>query len=276
MRFPILFALVACHGKAHSDSEGDPDDSDPDTVTDETDNVPPDTDTDVGPGPSPVVLQGELVEVTLPADPWLAGVVAVSEWGAPGTRITLHVSEGAEPVSGLSPQVVNVAAEAWTLAEVVPGRYELAADQQAGFGWTPFTEADVQPGAIGAWDGVASAYMPAYAIPYVPSSVVAGSPLTVDFGKQGFHSGLAVVLDGTGATTWTDAPVTLADLVAVNATDVQEVTIPGSAFPAPGEYVVGLAGCVRTLPVDLDQLDPGSAVRAGRMAFWRVYVAPAP
>ena len=51
------------------------------------------------------------------------------------------------------------------------------------------------------------------------------------------------------------------------------MTIPAAAFPFAGEYVVGLAGCTRTVPTSLTELNPElTGIRAGLMTYWRILV----
>ncbi len=264
-----LAILAACSGEPKETDATDPPDTVPPGDTDATIDTDPDRS---GPAPSPVAVQGQLLDVPVQADSWIAGVLAGTPWGAAGVRGTVWVSVGADGVNGLTPTLTTKDDAVWPLvAAAEVGRYDLPVE--AGFAWIPFTEADVRPGAIDAWDGVASAYMAGDALVYVAPKLPLGADLELLWGGQGFHSAVAVVVDAAGTVTWTDDPADRDGLANANAIDTDRTLIPAAAFPAVGDYAVGLAPCVRTFPNDLVQLDPGSsAVRAGQMTFRRVQV----
>ena len=268
MRYLLLFAVFGCR-------QTEPDQKDPTTndIGQTQDTAP------AAAEPSPIAIQGEIIEVTTPTDPWIAAAIASTYWGGPGTRVTLYVSDAAANsgigdglVEGLSPRAITVDNAEWELTESSTGRYDLAADLQTAFTWAPFTEVEFRPGIVRDWDGAANAYLPAYPVVYVPPIGSLGADLTFDLGQQGYHSALAVVIDDSGAITWTNAPVDASEMEQTNANTDGIATIPALAFPTAGDYVIGLAASVRTTPNDLEELDPTrTAIRAGRMMFWRIH-----
>lgn len=227
---------------------------------------------------SPVALQGQLLDVPAQADPWIAEVLAGTPWGDPGVRGSVWVTAPPEPgvppapVDGLAPTISTFNERSWLLRPAgTPGRYDLA--PVSDMPWVPFDAMEVRSGAVGAWDGLANALVPADAQIWQERALPLGGALVLEWGRQGYQSAVAVVVDASGAVTWTDDPADLDALVAANTRGADRTTIPAAAFPAPGAYAVGIAPCVRTYADDLVALDPAaSAVRVGRMVFWRVEV----
>ena len=248
--------------------------------------VPVNTPTDSGSPPrdlppSEIVLQAELIEVSQPTDPWLAARVTGSPFPPPGSTLQLYVARARDPdgleaglVSDLRPGIFSYAGYHY---ELVPGSlagsYEWRDKQGLAFDYLEGTDLRFESDEVGPWDGDAAVFQPSSARVDVPEFLAFGSDLTLDYGNQGFTSNVAIVLDEAGIVTWSNEPHSIDSMYASNKVEVSSVTIPAEAFPTAGDYAVGLAGCTRTTSADLTALDPAlTAVRAGRIAYWRVSV----
>lgn len=270
--------VVGCAGEDPDDrgAPSTPEPPDTDVPTTHDTNVEPEPE----PEPSPIVLQGQLIELSMPADPWIAERLAGTAFAPPGALLTLYVSRATTPdeleaglLPGLDPHLWTSDNYDWWFDPSDDGRYDVVPELRYVFHYDEHTSSDVLTGVVDGWEGKARLYLPTYALVGVPEEIALGVGLTLDIADQGFGSGVAVVVDADGAMTWTNDPADISGMYSANASHVTSVEIPASAFPVAGAFVVGFAAATRTFASDLRDLHPElSAVRAGRMAFWRVDV----
>jgi hypothetical protein len=270
-----LLLLFACAGPPGGDTATSPPaatDGPGDSDATGTTASPP-----VDPGPSEIALQGELIGAPdAPGEPWVASIAALAPVPPPSASFQLYISRTTSEdglvgglLPGLHPDLRSVLDLAIPLEPgAVDGSYVLPSGYADDYPWGEGGRSDVESGLVAGWRGTATVFQPAGADVAVPAAIAVGDSLLIEFGGQGFSSAIALVLDGSGAVTWTNDPDTVADLYAANAQDSASVTLPGDAFPAPGDYVVGFAACVRTLPANLVELEPDlTAIRACRMVY---------
>lgn len=232
-------------------------------------------------GPVRVVLQGQVIEIAVPEDPWIAERLVGTPYTAPGELLTLYYSlaDSADELTdgllpGLEPQMWRSDYYNWWFQPSDDGSYILAPALRGALDYDEHTTLEILSGVIEGREGAATVYLPTYATVGAPEVLALGAGLSFDFANQGFASGVAVVIDADGAVTWANSPETVDEMYSANATTMTSLEIPATAFPRAGAFVVGFAAATRTFASDLRDLHPElSAVRAGRMAFWRVDVA---
>jgi hypothetical protein len=227
-------------------------------------------------------MQGELLDMVAPTDPWLVEVLdgtpyltdTAMYFGVYVARATSQEALEQGRVADLPAVYFYTAAgeEGPLLPGPIAGLYTLPSEQYGGW-YVEQTYLDVKSGTVASWQGSAELLQPSYAIVERPHIYPLGVPLVLDFANQGFASGVAAVIDSDGVVTWTNDPASITEMYQQNARPASSVEIPAEAFPAAGDYAVGLAACVRTFDSDLDQLEPElTALRAGRMQFWRIEI----
>jgi hypothetical protein len=268
-------ALAACSHPADQPPRSRP-------PTSEVQDSGVDDDPSQPPGPSEIVLQGELIDMAPPTDPWLVGVLggtpyltdSAISFGVYVTRATSPAALEQGLVADLPAVYFYTAAneEGPLLPGPAVGLYSLPSELYGGW-YVEQTRLDVESGKVAGWQGAAQLLQPTFAIVYVPRSAPLGQPLVLDFADQGFTSAVATVVDATGTVTWTNDPGSVTEMYKENALSVSSVEIPADAFPAAGDYAVGLAACARTFDSDLEGLERDlTALRAGRMQFWRIEI----
>jgi hypothetical protein len=236
----------------------------------------------VDPGPSEIALQGELIGAPdLPLDPWVASIAALSPIPPPSAVLQLYISRATTEDSlqggllgGLAPTMTTVLGGSGSLVPgPIEGSYVLPDRYEADYVWGGGGTVEIATGKIDGWNGSASLYQPASLAAGIPESMPQGAPLAVDYPGEGFTSSVAVVLDATGAVTWTNDPSNVTDLFAQNQASTTSLVIPPAAFPSAGDYVVGLAACTPTHSANLTELEPElTAVRACRMEYSKLTI----
>jgi hypothetical protein len=115
-------------------------------------------------------------------------------------------------------------------------------------------------------------------VPAPPATHAAGTQLVVDLSGQGFDNFVGVVADSDGNLTWDSRPEDAGGYVdwIRDSGEVTTVTVPGSAFPDPGQpYVLGLAGVVKAPDADFEGFNPlVSNFALGSLAVATVTTAP--
>ncbi len=274
MRSVPFLALVAC-SSGHRDGPADDPTSGPsDTGTGSTTTIESDA--------SEIALQAQLIEVTASEDPWISARLAAAPFAPPGATLQLYVARATDAselegglLPGLRPVILSYHGYPFELAPgAAPGAYDWWEVQPGtAFPYVEGTDVRFEAGAVEAWSPIALAFQPSHGLIDVPEYHPAGSPMVLDYANQAFTSDVAMVLDADGAVTWSNNPDSIATLYAINQVEAESLTIPGEAFSAVGDYVVGVAPCTRTAAGDLTDLDPAlSAVRVGRMSLFRVRV----
>ncbi len=274
MRWSFLLSLAACSREPEKPGPSDPEPIEDTTSVTDTDTDVPDTDLP----PPELVLQGQLVEVSPPTDPWIAGIVASSPF-PPGGHVRLYLSrsttlEGIEAglvVDGRPGVFTSDGLYGTLRPDETDGSYALSEYEASLFSYFEGDFVRFESAGVAPVEGTALVFQPSYAIVSVPETTALGSDLALDYADQGFSSNVAVVLDASGTVTWSNDPDSLGAMLASNQVEAPTLTIPADAFPTAGDYVVGLAACTPTFPTDLVNLVPElTGIRAGRMAFWKV------
>lgn len=109
----------------------------------------------------------------------------------------------------------------------------------------------------------------------VPSAHAQGSPLTVDAPGGPWKAVLVSVADASGVR-WSNMPETAAEWqsLVLSDTDVDQVTIPASAFPDVGPYVVAVAGMEDQSDTQVGLNPQTSHALAGTLDYHPVLVGP--
>jgi hypothetical protein len=231
------------------------------------------------------VLQGSIIGVEASADPQITEILTAAGLSA-GTSATAFVADAAAS-SEMSNGLVSgagVTVEGVALAEdaATPGLYLMTPDQgpayAAGDTWT--LEVDRGDAVL----RTATVTLP----PPAPDGVVddsgpggsvqlrAGEGMSIDLSGIGFQSSLVVVVSADGQATFTNEPTSIDEVYQMSQSDdAGVVQIPGSAFPSPGTYVLGVAGLANNTGADHEGFNTLlSRVRAGMLQHWAVIVTP--
>ena len=205
---------------------------------------------------NPLVSQGLVLGTEAPPE---AAEFGIDE----GTVVSVFLADAADvadlenaPVAGADVDFAGIAA-----GELEAGLYTIEPGAVS-YGGTANLRVVVGQGVA-----TASVVMPGPASPSVPETH-SGGELTVALGRP-YDTVLVVVVADDGSITYDnrpDGPRELYDLTGANA--VERVTIPGSAFPGSGAYLVGVAGMENTEANQLDGMNTVlSNVMAGKLVF---------
>ncbi len=232
--------------------------------------------TTIGNLTNPVVVQGVILELSMPEDALLQA--AVLDAGLqPGLTATLFVADASnaseldQAVAGASVTLQGVAA-----AEGDPGVFSIWPTDglvyRAGETWrVGITTPDGQS------EGSLSVELPSPAPVLIPEEHPPGEPMQLDLTGLGFDSVLAYVFDSTGEITWTNQPDTALEVfdLTQSVDGVQSFEIPGAAFPDESIYAVAVAGMVHSRTDDLEGVNTFlSNLMAGQLNMYPVFTSP--
>lgn len=110
----------------------------------------------------------------------------------------------------------------------------------------------------------------------LPTTHEPGQPLSLTRTDPSIEQLLVVVTDSSGDITFSNEPTDIASLYRFTHGELtEELEIPGTAFPEPDLYVVGVAGLNFTEAADLEGLNTLlSSVAVGRMTLHPVSTLP--
>jgi len=91
----------------------------------------------------------------------------------------------------------------------------------------------------------------------LPSSTDEEADLVLDFSGQGFHSAIVTVFQLGGGPTWTNYPTSINDVYTRSLAHdpLEELVIPGVAFPRRGVYGIAVAAMVHNDDEQLSELN---------------------
>jgi hypothetical protein len=237
------------------------------------------------------VIQGRFLGSVPPEDPQSAAILAMSpEYSWNGTRLRLYVSQP-EPGDPIDLAAVPSLLPYWTS----PADYDAGADLLPAepAGWydsgahdAPYLEYLLLAGAEGTvfvkepvptFEGfpTAAVTLPSPANLIVPAEIPLGEPLVLDFGARGYHHLLVVVIDLAGDVTWSNTDYNAVTLEALNLSSAMDrVEVPGEAFGAVGDHLIGYAAMTTTFPSDFSVGidDRRSAIACGALVWRRLEV----
>lgn len=100
--------------------------------------------------------------------------------------------------------------------------------------------------------------------------------LPINIAGSNYDQVLAVVIDDAGEVTWSNQPEDIrAWYEFANEDNGGSFTVPGSAFPKDGAYLVGVAGLVRADDSTFDNMNTAlSSMLAGQILFQPYVTAP--
>jgi hypothetical protein len=228
---------------------------------------------------NPVLVGGLIVGTRLPDDPDLAEALeanGVTE----RTDIRLAVADALE-LQDVEEALITDAIltlDAPDAVPLVPGDddwYGLAAPPGpayvAGETWTLSAELSdrVLPGTV-------SIPLPEGTAAVLPDVQPPRDALTIDLSGQGYDFAFAAVYDVAGEPLWTNEPAgndAIVDFVLPGGDPVDEVVLPGEAFPEDGVVIVGIAGMQRAPVEGIEGLNEAlTAVLAGELQLEPVVV----
>jgi hypothetical protein len=227
---------------------------------------------------SSVLAQGTLLDVELRVDPAFASVLERADI-LPGTTATVFVADAADRDGTLEEAAVEDAlvfvngderVQAENLGE---GNYVVPAGELS---WQVDEEWTVEVIA-GATDGVLRGTLPEGMVLVPPLQHRANTPVPFDLTGRPYDAVFFVVVDEDGETTWSNEPTTAEEYAALltDPPPMGPTEVPGSAFPRPGVYAMGIGGLRFADPATFDGLaTDASGLMAGRMVFHPMTVTP--
>lgn len=209
----------------------------------------------------PLVAQGIVLGVEEPQARELQPLV---ENGLinPGVTVTVFLANAAEaadmgkaPVDGAN-VVVQTPDDATTADSIATGSYSYKAAQDGlqyieNDTWTLWADAGREKAS---WIDVV---LPPAADLGLPNFIDQSADLTIDLEGQGFNSAIVMVFDLGGGPTWTNYPTSINDVYSRSLAHdpLNELVIPGIAFPRKGIYGISVAGMVHNDDEQLGELN---------------------
>ena len=236
----------------------------------------------------PVVVQGVVLGIEPPQSQDLQDLLDQSEFQS-GTTATIFMADATEvseienaPIAGATVSLLGTGAGV-TLTEIDAGVYSLApgADPLEYASGETWELESVRGSGDSQQVSTAQVRLPA-AVDFsneIPEQHEVSVAIDLDFTGQPYDSALIVVLDDEGNVTYSNEPQTIREVYEFTqgSTELGVITIPATAFPDEGIFMVGVAGMVNTDAADLDEMNTGlSSVISGLMRTYAVSTLPIP
>lgn len=226
-----------------------------------------------------LVTQGFILGVQAPDDPLITPFLEGSDFEI-GTAVTVFLADASDvtdldnaPVANGSVQVDGNAAkvasnEGGGLYFIDPSDDTL--QYQAGSNWTVWVDTG------GEELGSIVHTLPPTANVSVPAQWTPNTAMNLSIAGQGFDNVLVVVLDDAGSLTYSNEPVSIQEIYDFSTGGgVDEIALPGSAFPGEGVFAVGIAGMTNSESQNTFNMNTAlSSLMAGEMVFHAVATLP--